>query len=263
MTARPVSPSTGDFARRVDHRQSELGLSTEDLAKLTGMDVGYLENLKSSPSVSLPAGAVVRLADSLGTTATALAGGEIDRSPGSGRAGIHPVLEVLSPDLCQERLRSGGVGRVVYSTARGPVALPVNFAIRNGDVVFRTDESMASGVETNETVGFEVDRIDDAMSAGWSVLVSGTPHRIEDPIGRRQVATLGIEPWAGGSRDVLMGITICQISGRVIVQETPPCGAQDPVRPHCDTASKPRTLGSEISQPQTQCGHQDIEEMHP
>jgi transcriptional regulator with XRE-family HTH domain len=218
MTVRPVVPYTGDFARRVNHRQSELGLSTEDLAELTGMDAGYLKYLKTSPSVSLPAGALVRLADSLGTTAIALAGGEVDRSPGSGRAGIHPVLEVLSPDQCEEHLQSGGVGRVVYSTARGPVALPVNFATRNGDVVFRTDESMAAGIETNETVGFEVDRIDDAMSAGWSVLVSGTPHRVEDPIGRRHLATLGIEPWAGGSRDVLMRITSCQISGRVIVQ---------------------------------------------
>ena len=70
--------------------------------------------------------------------------------------------------LRQERLRSGGVDAVVIDSP-GPVALPVNFATHNGDVVFRTNESVSSGVETNETVGFEVDRIDDAMSAGWDV----------------------------------------------------------------------------------------------
>jgi hypothetical protein len=182
------------------------------------MDLGYLRYLERSADPSLSGAVLRRLADALDTTATALIGGDVDRPPGEGRAGPHPRFEILSKEDCEARLAAGGVGRVVFATARGPVALPVNFVSPNGDVLFRADETMASAVELEETVGFEVDRIDEAMSTGWSVMATGTAYRVEDQKARQEIASLGIEPWAGGTRDVFMWIATDELTGRVIVQ---------------------------------------------
>ena len=64
----------------------------------------------------------------------------------------------------------------------------------------------------------EVDRIDEPMSEGWSVLVSGRAHLIDDPAELEQAADLGIEPWPGGRREALMRIETEMISGRRIRQ---------------------------------------------
>jgi hypothetical protein len=108
----------------------------------------------------------------------------------------------------------------VFSTERGPVALPVNFVSASGDVLFRTNDSVATAIEKEKIVSFEVDRIDEAMSEGWSVLATGTPCRIEDAKERQEFAGFDIEPWAGGTRDVLMRIVTDELSGRAIVQHT-------------------------------------------
>jgi transcriptional regulator with XRE-family HTH domain len=214
MTVHSIVPHPGDLGRRVASRQNALGLSTQDLAIRAGINLSYLEYLERSADPSLSGAALNRLADALDATAGALAGGDVDRPPGEGRAG----LEKLSKEDCKVHLAAGGVGRVVFSTERGPVALPVNFVSPDGDVLFRTDESMASAIELEETVGFEVDRIDGAMSAGWSVVATGTPYRVEDAHERQEIALLDIEPWAGGARDVFMWIATDELTGRVIVQ---------------------------------------------
>jgi hypothetical protein len=67
-------------------------------------------------------------------------------------------------------------------------------------------------------VSFEVDRIDEAMSEGWSVLVSGRAQRVEDRTELGKLALVGIEPWAGGQREAVIRIEIDEISGRAIRQ---------------------------------------------
>jgi hypothetical protein len=65
-------------------------------------------------------------------------------------------------------------------------------------------------------VSFSVDRIDDALAEGWSVLASGAVAIIPDPAGRAVAARLGIEPWAGGQRGLVVRLTPCEITGRRI-----------------------------------------------
>jgi len=217
MTSTPIVPNTGDFARRVASRQTALGLSTQELAIRAGMDPGYLEYLERSADTST-SGALLRLADALDTTTGALVGGEVDRPPGEGRAGSHPRLVTLSKEDCAAHLVAGGVGRIVFSTGKGPVALPVNFAFHNGDVLFRTADTVATSIEKEAIVSFEVDRIDETMSEGWSVLTTGTARRVADPKEGLKLAALDIEPWAGGTRNVLIRIVTKELSGREIVQ---------------------------------------------
>lgn len=68
-------------------------------------------------------------------------------------------------------------------------------------------------------MSFEVDRIDEAMSEGWSVLVSGRAQRVEDRTEIEKLASVGIEPWAGGKREAVIRIEINEISGRAIRQQ--------------------------------------------
>ena len=206
----------GDLARRVTHRRTELGLSTEELAKRAGIDAWFLAYFEQSADTSLSNGSLLRLAVALDTTTFALEGGLVDRPPGPGRAGPYPVLESLTADQCREHLAAGGIGRIVLSTGSGPVAFPVNFVFTDGAVVLRTSDAMTAKV--SGVVAFEVDHIDEAMSGGWSVLVRGHARLIEDPDERAVAAHLNVEPWAGGARLNVISIEPFEITGRVIVQ---------------------------------------------
>ena len=106
---------------------------------------------------------------------------------------------------------------MVYSTERGPVALPVNFEFTDGDIILSTDLAKAHHLEEQTVVGFEIDRVDEAMSEGWSVLVSGQARRVDDPDEVLRLSSLDLEPWAGGARHALVKITPATVTGRVIV----------------------------------------------
>jgi nitroimidazol reductase NimA-like FMN-containing flavoprotein (pyridoxamine 5'-phosphate oxidase superfamily) len=225
MADRPRGQRVGDLARRVTQRRTELGLSTEELAKRAGMDPWYLAYFEQSSDDSLPSSALSRLAVALDTTPIALEGGQAERPPGVGRAGPHPSLESLTSEQCEVHLAGGGVGRIILSTGSGPVAFPVNFVFADGAVIFRTSDAMTANV--SGIVAFEVDHIDEAMSGGWSVLVRGHAGPIEDPDERRAAADLDIEPWAGGKRPNLVRVAPFEMTGRVIVQRQPEAGLTD------------------------------------
>ena len=56
------------------------------------------------------------------------------------------------------------------------------------------------------------------MGEGWSVLVTGRARRVDDPDEIVALAALGLVPWAGGRRHVLVRIRPDEITGRLIVQ---------------------------------------------
>lgn len=210
---------SGDLAHRVSYRRHELGRSVEEVAERAGMDAGYLDYLEHNSDVGISRGQVSRLAAALETTVAYLRGGEIDRPPGPGRPGPHPHLDVLSREECEAHLAGGGVGRFVFVAEQGPVALPVNFRVHNGNIVFRTRREGALATAAGTTVSLEADHIDEAMSEGWSVLITGRARLIDDPTELDKVGDLGdLEPWPGGRREALMCIETSVISGRRIRQ---------------------------------------------
>jgi nitroimidazol reductase NimA-like FMN-containing flavoprotein (pyridoxamine 5'-phosphate oxidase superfamily) len=215
MTATNSSDDPGDVGRRVKHRRGVLGLSIEEVAERSGTDAGYLEYLESRPAQVTHA-TVVRLAAALQTTAATLLGAGIDVPSGQGNARRGARLETLTPAECRALLTRGGVGRVVFHDARGPVAFPVNYQMLGDDIVFRTaSTSSVRAASYSERVSFEVDHIDDAMREGWSVLVTGHARQVRtDEL--PEVQQLGIEPWAGDERPVYMRIELRAVSGRRI-----------------------------------------------
>jgi nitroimidazol reductase NimA-like FMN-containing flavoprotein (pyridoxamine 5'-phosphate oxidase superfamily) len=211
------TPGPGDLGRRVAARRLELGLSPEELAGRTGIAPVYLEHLESGPA-SCTTNTVVRLASALNTTPSALLGGEVDRAPGPGPATAHATLDTLSDEDAWDRLATGGVGRVVFQASqRGPVALPVNFRVLDGAIVFRTaPETALDAAAGQDPVSFEVDQIDEAMSQGWSVLVTGRLEKVADAAELRRLMRSSSKPWAGGKRDVVLRLVASKVSGRRI-----------------------------------------------
>lgn len=210
-----VQETGGDLARRVRRRRGALGLSQAEVARRAKMDPGYLDRVESAPSIPT-VGALIRLADALDTTVSDLLGSHPDRPPGKGRAAIHPLVDKLAEPECRELIKPGGVGRIAFELAGRLTVLPVNFAVHQGAVVIRTDPTTAIGRYGAGPVAFEVDRIDDGMHEGWSILISGTARLAEPTEVQVLRDALSVEPWVGGERETYLVIEPEQVSGRRI-----------------------------------------------
>jgi nitroimidazol reductase NimA-like FMN-containing flavoprotein (pyridoxamine 5'-phosphate oxidase superfamily) len=222
MSASPAPPHATDLARRITARREELGISVEDLAARAGIDPGYLAYFETAPDANLSSGALLLIALALDTTPLDLQGGAFESAPGRAKAQPRASLRALSDEQCRAHLSVGGVGRIVYTSTRGPVALPVNYEFTEGQVVFSTDDEKAGTLSHGDVVGFEIDRVDEALSEGWSVLATGRARLVDDPEERQRLASLDLEAWAGGDRHTLVAIAPDEVTGRVIVHERTP-----------------------------------------
>ncbi|MGW2250944.1 helix-turn-helix domain-containing protein [Kitasatospora sp. NPDC001660] len=228
-TTEPRSAHPGDIGRRVARHRQLLGLSRQDLADRAGMAAGYVEYVESSAE-AVDTVTLTRLAAALGTSARELLGGGQDVPPGRASSTAHPVLEELPEEECWAKLAPGGIGRVALSTDSGPVVLPVNYRIHDGTVVYRTSTGSTPASAAGNRVAFEVDHIDEALHGGWSVLVSGTAVRVDDPEAIEQLTRQGDpDPWAGGERHVWIGIAPSTVTGRTVSlpSATPPEGGPE------------------------------------
>jgi|SRR5271166_2040009 len=208
----------GDLGRRIVDRRRELGLTRAEVAKCAGIDLHFLDYLEEQPSASCSVETLAQLADALETTPSRLGGAGFGQPQGSGPPpGGTPELEILDIADCLRLIDPGGIGRLVFNDDGRPVALPVNFRLYNGDVVFHTaDGSIRIVVGSGVPVSLEVDRLDETLGEGWSVLVTGPVSMVDDIDDLRRITTLGIEPWAGGSRPHTVRLVPVRITGRRI-----------------------------------------------
>lgn len=136
---------------------------------------------------------------------------------------MEPILEELTEAESLHLIEQAEIGRIGFSGRYGPIILPVNYKIVEGSVVFRTavgsplGEDLRTGIAHAEyKVAFEIDMLDPVDRTGWSVLIQGAAHHLDDEQERAVVERAGIEPWAGGERDQFVRIKPTAISGRRI-----------------------------------------------
>lgn len=209
--------TSGDIGRRVAARRRQLGLSREELALRAASAPGYIEYLEEKTAAP-GMGFLLRLADALQTTVTALTGGDAELTGGVGRAGYHPRLVELEAEECWSLLGTHGVGRVAVTAPDGPAILPVNYVVADREVAFRTSSGALPGRAAGGETAFEVDHIDEAFSQGWSVLVVGAARAVTDEAGVGRLDGLAYsEPWAGGERDLWIALAAERITGRRIL----------------------------------------------
>jgi hypothetical protein len=123
-------------------------------------------------------------------------------------------LVELSRQECFELLAEKVVGRVAFVDDDGPVVLPVNYALDNETVLFRTSASSSMvGHLRNGTVAFQVDEADEVTESGWSVLVRGVA-TFEQPKGTGPANHPRPSPWVQGSRNLVVRISAHVLTGR-------------------------------------------------
>jgi transcriptional regulator with XRE-family HTH domain len=212
--------AAGDLGRRVRTRREELGLSVDALASRAGMSPNYLRTLESTASLQPSRAGMWNLAAALDCPLGALTGSGMESPPGRPQPASRQHIETLTSDECTALVAPGGIGRFVFLDERGPVAWPVNFRILDGDVVFRTEsESSVLKHLTQGDTSFEVDRLDEALTEGWSVLMTGQSRVIDDPAERGRAESLGVQPWATGPHDAYVRLSPRTITGRRIRRE--------------------------------------------
>ncbi|MER6750427.1 pyridoxamine 5'-phosphate oxidase family protein [Streptomyces fungicidicus] len=210
------APGPGDIGRRVATERERQGLTREETARRARMAPDYLAYLEEHPGDPSLA-TLVRLAAALGTSVQALRGGGVDLPPGRGVALLHPELRDLEPEECRALLSTHGVGRVAVTTAEGPAVVPVNYEVVDDAIVFRTVPGALPAAAVGAEVAFEVDRVDEAMSRGWSVLAVGPARAVTEPgEARRLTERAHTTPWAGGERELWVSIRPARLTGRRI-----------------------------------------------
>jgi nitroimidazol reductase NimA-like FMN-containing flavoprotein (pyridoxamine 5'-phosphate oxidase superfamily) len=134
-------------------------------------------------------------------------------------------VEELAEAECFRLMDTCEIGRIGFSGRYGPLVLPVNYRLHDQAVVFRTmqdgplHEDLYTGIANADyRVCFEIDQIDGAERTGWSVLIQGAAHLVEDGAERGELQEIGIQPWPGGSRDCFVRIAPSLISGRRITR---------------------------------------------
>jgi len=86
-------------------------------------------------------------------------------------------LEILDREECFALLKREHLGRVGVTMDALPAILPVDFAVVDDKIAFRTvPGTKLSAAAHNAVVAFEVDHEDVDAAERWSVLVVGTCH---------------------------------------------------------------------------------------
>ena len=148
-------------------------------------------------------------------------------SSGQVSPGEHAVLEDLDEAECLRLVSPGGIGRIAFTGRFGPTVLPVNYKLHQGTVVFRTaedsptDEDLRTGIASAEyKVAFEIDDFSPAAREGWSVLIQGALHHVDSEAERASVLGAGVQPWAGGPRELFLRVIPSRITGRRVSRQT-------------------------------------------
>lgn len=122
----------------------------------------------------------------------------------------------LSVKECLELLNGGVVGRVAMCTPMGPRVVPLNYSMRDDEIVFRTMPYSELGTYGwNTDLAFEIDHLDYEKHQGWSVVAIGRASMVEDPDELRDIrAGWDPTPWAGGRRYMYIKLHWRDITGR-------------------------------------------------
>jgi len=141
------------------------------------------------------------------------------------------IARELSPEQAAELISPDGIGRLGLCTADGPHIVPVSYVVDGASIVFRTSAQGVVGTydwDRGRAV-FEVDQLDRERRRGWSVVVRGHVHRVEDADEVDRIAVVRDPmPWAGGMRAVYGRLPWSSITGRVVGDEA---SEQTPRRP--------------------------------
>jgi nitroimidazol reductase NimA-like FMN-containing flavoprotein (pyridoxamine 5'-phosphate oxidase superfamily) len=130
--------------------------------------------------------------------------------------GADHLFDELSQLECLTLLGAHHVGRIAVVMDERPILFPVNYAIADDDVVFRTNAGTKLAGAALGYVCFEIDGVDESTQEGWSVVVQGVGYEVTTSLDLRseQLRQLELQPWAPGDRSHWVRIVANSITGR-------------------------------------------------
>jgi nitroimidazol reductase NimA-like FMN-containing flavoprotein (pyridoxamine 5'-phosphate oxidase superfamily) len=129
----------------------------------------------------------------------------------------HRDLIVLSVEECNQRIQEAPVGRVAFMSKGEPLVLPVNHALVDGVIAFRTSiGEKLDAADRRAPMSFEVDDWDASGPSGWSVVVRGVAERVDEPDEIEDLEALGLVSWASPSSAKWIRIRPTEVTGRAL-----------------------------------------------
>jgi hypothetical protein len=130
---------------------------------------------------------------------------------------LRASLEDLTPEQCWELLAQKSVGRLAVVINNSPDIFPVNYKVWREEIYVQTAPGMKlAAAVLNPMVAFEVDAIDEMRKFGWSVVVRGEAHELEQIDDLMFAEDLSVGPWAAGVKSRFLQIVPATISGRML-----------------------------------------------
>jgi len=124
------------------------------------------------------------------------------------------TLTVLEPEVCWSLLAAEEVGRLAVAVAGQPDVFPLNFAVVDGTIVFRTGEgTKLLAIAIGPAVAFEVDGYDPVEGVAWSVVVKGVAEEVPTYEQLEDLA-FPVFPWSATPKGRFVRIRPTEISGR-------------------------------------------------
>ncbi|WP_423822659.1 pyridoxamine 5'-phosphate oxidase family protein [Salinisphaera sp. SPP-AMP-43] len=121
----------------------------------------------------------------------------------------------LDEATCRQLLASHRVGRIAINAEPSPEVLPVDYALRSDGLIFHSGlGTKQAAAARGQAATFQVDGVDMARRAGWSVMVRGRLV-ITDESESPELP----EPLPGGERPYVVHLSLDTISGRRIPPE--------------------------------------------
>jgi len=129
------------------------------------------------------------------------------------------MLDELSLGECMRFLAGNHIGRIAVVVDEYPLVFPVNYRFVDravdGPIIVVRARPGSSVTEADVHVSFQIDGIDAAAGAGWSVLVRGIRHHVQ-AVELAELPFVDPHPWAPG-RDEWLVINPIAITGRRLI----------------------------------------------
>ncbi|QBJ95854.1 pyridoxamine 5'-phosphate oxidase family protein [Rhodococcus sp. ABRD24] len=125
-------------------------------------------------------------------------------------------VTALTEQESWEQLRTGRLGRLVVVIDGTPEIYPVNYAVREDKVYFRTAEGdKLAEITVHPQVAFQADHADD--TAGWSVVVHGAARTLVRFDEINAAEALDLQSWVPTDKFNFVEIRPTSITGRRFV----------------------------------------------
>jgi uncharacterized protein len=138
---------------------------------------------------------------------------DADTFSGAGMSTRSEPIAILSETECWRLLGGVTLGRIVTTVDDEANIFPVNFAVQNRSILFRTAEgTKLISAAINKHVLFEADEHDAAE--GWSVIVRGLACTLRTDEELEEAARAQLLPWTATAKPHWVRVSPIRVTGR-------------------------------------------------